>query len=55
MEVEGVWFEAKGCRWRLRGCILGLRGEGNKNVLHQHKTKIPCPQHKIKMPCSNIN
>ena len=28
MEVEGVWFEAKGCRWRLRGCILGLKGEG---------------------------
>ena len=27
MEVEGVWFEAKGCRWRLRGYILGLRGE----------------------------
>ena len=28
MEIEGFWFEAKGCRWRLRGCILGLRGEG---------------------------
>ena len=27
MEVEGVWFEAKGCRWRMRGCILGLRSE----------------------------
>ena len=26
VEVEGVWFEVKGCRWRLRGCILGLRG-----------------------------
>ena len=26
MEVEGVWFEAKGCRWR--GCILGLRDVG---------------------------
>ena len=25
MEVEGVWFEAKECRWRLRGCILRLR------------------------------
>ena len=23
---RGVWFEVKGCRWRLRGCTLGLRG-----------------------------
>ena len=19
VEVEGIWFEVKGCRWRLRG------------------------------------
>ena len=28
MEVEGVWFEAKGCRWRLRGFGLRPRGAG---------------------------
>ena len=26
MEVEEVYFEVKGRRWRLRGCSLRLRG-----------------------------
>ena len=28
VEVEGVYFEVKGWRWRLRGCSLRLRGGG---------------------------
>ena len=47
MEVEGVYFEVKGRRWRLkgcsfrlmwrkwrlRGCSLRLRGAGTENVV----------------------
>ena len=30
VEVEGVQFEVKESRWRLRGCSLRLRGVGGE-------------------------
>ena len=30
VEVEGVQFEVKGSRWRLRKCSLRLRGGGGE-------------------------
>ena len=30
VEVEGVQFEVKGSRWRLRKCSLKLRGGGGE-------------------------
>ena len=30
VEVEGVQFEVKGSRWRLRECSLRLRGGGGE-------------------------
>ena len=32
VEVEGVQFEVKGSRWRLRECSLRLRGGGGERL-----------------------